>query len=362
MNNFLKNVFAALLLLTCPDCFCQLWVKPGDKNITYTGRVAVGEDSASFYWPGTSATINFVGTGINASLKSSKEEGFFYALVDNDTAKPFKFGSDGAKRTFSLAAGLLQGKHSLQLYKLSNSTSENIFYGFEIEGKAKTLKPAKRPKRRIEFYGNSITAGHGVDVPDSMNDSGLPQYFNNYYSYAAVTARHYNAQYSFVARSGIGLMVSWFPEIMPEVYDRLNPMDSGSKWDFSKYQPDVVVINLFQNDYWLTNIPAHEQFKARFGNTRPTEDFIIASYQNFVLRIREKYPKASIICALGNMNATETGSTWPGYIGRAVAGLKDDKIYTLFFPYKNTPGHPKRTEQQAMANDLIRFIDEKIKW
>ena len=44
-------------------------------------------------------------------------------------------------------------------------------------------------------------------------------------------------------------MVSWFPLIMPEMYDRLTPTEASSKWDFSSYQPDVVVVNLFQNDF-----------------------------------------------------------------------------------------------------------------
>ena len=43
-------------------------------------------------------------------------------------------------------------------------------------------------------------------------------------------------------------MVGWFPEIMPEIYDRLNPMEPNSKWDFIKYSLDIVVINFFQND------------------------------------------------------------------------------------------------------------------
>ena len=78
--------------------------------------------------------------------------------------------------------------------------------------------------------------------------------------------------------------------------------------------------------------------------------------------IRAKYPKADIICALGNMNATETGSKWPGYIEKAIAGLNDGKIYSVFFPYKNTGGHPNKMEQQAMADQLIQFIDKKVKW
>lgn len=78
--------------------------------------------------------------------------------------------------------------------------------------------------------------------------------------------------------------------------------------------------------------------------------------------IRSKYPKAQIICALGNMDATQKGSPWPGYIVKAVQQLNDSKIYTHFFPYKNTPGHPKVPEQKQMADNLIAYIDKNIKW
>lgn len=351
-------VFLALSL----NGFSQLHIKPSDKSITYMGRVKVAQDSTCFYWPGTSATINFEGSSIAATLKSNNEVGYFYAIIDNDIERPFKFESGTSKKTISLASDLSKGKHSLQLYKLSNNTSENIFYGFEIDGKAKINTPKKPLKRKIEFYGNSITAGHGVDIEKGGNDSGRPETFNNYYTYAALTARHFKAQYSYIARSGIGIMVSWFPEIMPQIYDRLNPLDSNSKWDFATYAPDVVVINLFQNDSWIVNIPNHKQFIARFGTTKPTDEFIISAYQNFVSSIRNKYPKASIICALGNMDATKTDSKWPNYIKQAVEKMNDTKIHTVFFPYKNTGNHPTKQEQQMMADHLIKFIDKNIKW
>jgi hypothetical protein len=62
------------------------------------------------------------------------------------------------------------------------------------------------------------------------------------------------------------------------------------------------------------------------------------------------------------MDATKTGSPWLGYIDEAVASLHDRKIFTHFIPYKNTNGHPSAKEQQAMADDLIGFIDQRIKW
>ncbi len=362
MKTFAHLFISIFLFTTSTGCFAQLLVKANNKSISYLGRIAVSSDSASFFWPGSTLKLNFEGTSVQVTMKSKLESGYFYAIIDHNLATAVKFQSNLEKKTISVAKGLSPGAHSLELYKLTNNTSENVLYSIEIDGKAKVLSPDPLPKRKIEFYGNSITAGHGVDRPAGMNDSGAAEHFNNYYTYAALTARHFNAQYSIIARSGIGIVISWFPEIMPEIYDRLNPFDPASKWDFNKYQPDIVVINLFQNDSWLTNRPDHPQFKARFGTTKPSEEFIISAYRNFVSKIREKYPKAQIICALGNMDATGKDSKWPGYIQKAVEQIKDKSIQTVFFPYKNTPGHPTKSEQQAMADQLINFIDKNIKW
>ena len=81
-------------------------------------------------------------------------------------------------------------------------------------------------------------------------DLDLPEgtYTNNYLSYAALTARYFDAGYQCICKSGIGVTISWFPLTMSEMYDRLVPTNPDSKWDFSLYTPDIVVVNLFQND------------------------------------------------------------------------------------------------------------------
>lgn len=358
----LKKLLLLVVLAFISYSHAQEFVKPDNTRINYTGRVDVTADSTMFYWPGTTAGITFKGSGVSVKMKSFKEKAFFYAIIDKDDKKPFKFETDNTLRTINIAKDLGPGIHTLEIYKLSNSTSVNVFYGFELYGQTQLLKNPDKRTRKIEFYGNSITAGHGVDVPEGGSDSGLPEDFNNYYTYAAITARHYNAKPSIIARSGIGIMVSWFAEIMPETYDRTAPLDSSSKWDFNKYTPDIVVINLFQNDSWIVNRPEFEQFKRRFGSEKPSEAFVIQSYANFVRSVRNKYPSASIICVLGNMDATRTGSEWPGYIQKAVDQLNDKKTYTLFFPYKERGNHPDRKEQEAMSKQLIEFIDRSIKW
>lgn len=194
-----------------------------------------------------------------------------------------------------------------------------------------------------------------ADRPDST-------FTNNYKSYAAITARHFDAEYSCIAKGGIGIMLSWFNFTMPQLYDRSAPNDESTLWNFKQYKPQVVVINLFQNDSWLVNKPERKEFKKRFGTRPPDERYIINAYKGFVSSIRSKYSRASIICALGSMDAIKEGAPWPRYVQTAVDELNDEKLFSLVFAYKNTPGHPKVHEHEVMAKQLIAFIEENIRW
>jgi hypothetical protein len=41
-------------------------------------------------------------------------------------------------------------------------------------------------------------------------------------AYDAITARNLNAELHVISQSGIGIMVSWFPFIMPQFYGQLS--------------------------------------------------------------------------------------------------------------------------------------------
>lgn len=331
-----------------------------DPKIQYEGRIAFSDSTASLNWSGSSISLNFKGSEISAILKDIDTANYYNVILDDKVIS--KIQLDNVKRNYILASGLSKGKHKIQLYKRTEwGKGQTFFYGFETNENSTILAKSKPKKKKMEFYGDSITCGFGNEVVNG-NDSGTGHFENHYLTYGAITARHFDAQISCIATSGIGIMVSWFPTIMPDIYDVTNPHDKKTKWNFNNYTPDIVVINLFQNDSWIVNQPKNGEFIKKFGSQKPNEDFIIKSYENFVKSIRKKYPKSSIVCALGNMDATKEGSKWPNYIKKAIENLNDKKIYTHFFEYKNTPGHPKVNEQKAMADSLIAFIEATIKW
>lgn len=359
-----KIFFLALLIITAGtsfNCTAQSVVlKSKDAHIRYTGRISMTDEAAEMYWTGSSANINFNGTGASAILQDERGDNYFTVVLDGKVINTLHL--ENTKKTYTLAEGLPAGPHNIELFKRTEwEMGKTTFFQFVLAKDAVVLPVTPAKKRKIEFFGNSITCGYAVE-DTTGKDRGTAPYENGYISYAAITARHYNADYVCTAKSGIGVLVSWFPLIMPEMYNRLDPTDPTSLWDFRRYTPDVVVINLFQNDSWIVNMPDNPQFKERFGTKKPEEEQIVKAYRDFVKTIRKRYPKAQILCILGSMDATKAGSPWPGYIEKAVAGLNDKAIYTHMIPYKNTNGHPSAKEQQAMADDLTGFMDKTVKW
>src|ERR1019366_5796937 len=73
---------------------------------------------------------------------------------------------------------------------------------------------------------------------------------NAYMSYGARTSRNLNAQWQLTALAGVGLIHSCcgMNVVMPQIFDKVFLRGDTIKWDFKKYQPDVVTICLGQND------------------------------------------------------------------------------------------------------------------
>jgi len=357
INIYLLVIF---VLMACKQT-TELIIPFSNSEIEYSGRIDFSkEEAANIYWSGSSVKINFEGTSIQALLKDESGDNYFNVIVDNDSV--FILRPTTKKQYHELASNLTEGKHTVEIFKRTEwNSGKTSFYGFKLDANSKMLPKSNSKKRKIEFYGDSITAGFAIE-DFSGNDSPDSTFTNNYLSYSSLTARYFDAKYHCICKSGIGITVSWDPLIMPEIYDRLIPTDETSIWDFSLFTPDIVVVNLLQNDSWLVNVPENVEFKKRFGENNPTNDYIIKAYERFITNIRKQYPKANIICTLGSMDAAKKGSEWINFIKTATTNLNDNKIYTHIMPYIESTTHPSIGDQQIMAKSLSQFIDKNIVW
>lgn len=331
-----------VLLVSCTAVYAVEIIDADNPNIQYTGRVYFGDVKAPvFYWPGCFLIANFQGTSIKIKYGDT---GNNYMAVIIDDGPYTVLDCVAGFNTYTAATGLADTNHKIQLFKRTE-TQQGIFSfrGFELDDGKTLLPPPPRPEKRIEFYGDSITAGMALD---STADDQTPPYINNYLTYGALTARYLNADYHCIAVSGIGIHTSWFAGNMPDdYYDRHT---GSATWDFSQWIPHIVVINLGQNDYakGVTQIQAEQ------------------SYVDFARTLRGHYPDAHIIFALGSMSAVADGSPWPQYVQNAVDVLNvtygDLKVYSCIFPYQGFYSHPHAPQHEDMAAQLTAFILDNI--
>jgi len=361
-NLLLKSLscIAILFALALP-AYAVTSISGGDKNLQYTGRIDFTVPNApQISWPGTSIAGNFTGQHFAITLDDQLGKNYFNVFIDNDLSHPTIIQAVQGEKTYVIADNLASGKHSFLVTKRTEGEEgATTVKSIELADGGKLLAPPARLKRKIEFFGDSITSGAGNESPDDGPDHLLKDK-NNFMTYDAITARNLNAELHVTSQSGIGIMISWFPFIMPQFYDQLSAVgNNDTQWDFTSWTPDVVVINLFQNDSWLTD-------REHRLNPNPTDEQRIQAYIDFVKTIRGKYPKAYIVCALGSMDATKEGSKWPGYITTAVARMKQEnpkeKMDTLFFEFTGYGAHPRVKQHQANAEKLTAFIKQKMHW
>lgn len=362
----LKNIFKHLLVissvaaLALPACALTS-IAAGDKRLQYTGRVDYSHaDTPQISWPGTSIAGNFTGQYLSITLDDQLGKNYFNVFIDNNFQNPVVIKAERGEKKYVIADKLAPGKHSFLLTKRTEGEEgATTIKHFELADGEKLLAPPARLQRKIEFFGDSITSGMGNESPDEGPDDLLKDK-NNFMAYDAITARNLDAELHVTSQSGIGIMISWFPFTMPQFYDQLNAVgNNDTQWDFSSWTPDVVVINLFQNDSWLTD-------REHRLNPNPTDEQRIQAYVNFVKTIRGKYPNAFIVCALGSMDATKAGSKWPGYVTTAVSRIKQEnpaeKMDTLFFEFTGYEAHPRVKHHQVNAAKLTAFIKKKMNW
>lgn len=344
--------FLALVLISLIAVDAKADIFPAnDTRIVTMGRVDwTLPDQPAFYWPSTGFQVKFTGTTLKAQI-TELGNNHLYVIVDEE--EPVKIeipGGSGTSTLLTLASGLDAGEHEVRVIKVTELHGWNC-NGFRLSeiqtDTGETLLQATAlPEKKIEFYGDSITAGLGIDHPSDPN-AQAPEYTNNYKTYAAVTARTLDADYRVAAVSGIGISKGFTEDFnMPDIWDDVNfdHRDSIKYEGFAGWQPDLVVVNLMQND-------SSTGAAASFGDA-----VVKSTYKSFIQSLRAVYPDADILCILGGMNAVN--SSYPSYIQSVVSDLNDEgdnHVYAYILPYINE-NHPTAAQNERMADLLVHQI------
>ena len=194
---------ACSFFITKPEAVPTGIIDADNPDIQYAGRFDFSNPKkAVFDWAGVQICAKFQGTSCSVRLDDHKNE---YAVIVDHHA-PRILTTDSLTRIYRIASGLSESlPHSIMIQKRTEPlVGKGIFSGFILDAGRQLLPPEKRPERRIEFIGNSITSGFG-DEGDTTGHF-TPQTENACMSYASMTARALNADYMLLSYSGRGVV------------------------------------------------------------------------------------------------------------------------------------------------------------
>lgn len=316
----------------------EILIKPNDANINYYGRFDFSNSATAvkFNWPGSIIEACFPGPSIGVELNDGGGS-YFNVEIDGallDSLAPTTTTHRTIKTDLSTTAN-----HTIRITLRSNGTQTCSFGGFYLQdGKKLADKPAK-PSRKIEFIGDSWTAGN-VMLQTSGADN--QKYYNAARSYARLTSQAFHAQDMLVARGGCGLVKSNGNDAnMPTRYPK-TLCDGTATWDFTSWIPDLVVIFLGINDF----------------NNSVTDANFKTAYTSFITTVRSHYANVPIILiGLAGNVLTDVQSVAQSF----------SKVYTFSSPVTLSNAralwmHPDVAQHRQIADGLIPVVKNATGW
>jgi lysophospholipase L1-like esterase len=373
-----KSLFIALLAIVCQAASAVKTmplkgtvVSPTDTHIRYAGRISFANpERPAWNYPGIQIVAAFEGTSLRMLAKP--RSGYFMAQIDQ--AEPFKVAFRGERDSLvTLATALPDGRHLVRLmYVIEGYEFFPEFWGFVLDQGRRLVEPPAFPSRKIEFIGNSITCGYGNEglCKEDHFDYATE---NHYYSYASIAARSLEAQHWVVARSGIGAYRNYGEpksgspgSCMPVQYEytgyawnpdlRKQPTFLSERWDFSRYQPDVVCINLGTNDLSTDNYDLQ---------------LLKQGYQKLQQQVRRHNPQAKILFLTGSMLGGKELQLARQLLDEVAAEARkagDQQVYRFDLSpiddeaFYGNDYHPNVYEDEKMAAELTAYLRKLMGW
>jgi lysophospholipase L1-like esterase len=356
-------------------------VSPSDPLIQYIGRVDFTRPTPEFSYPGTTVRLRFAGTAVAMVLDDRGQggsEGTNYYQVTIDGGRPWVLEAKGSMTRYVLAEDLASGIHTVEVVKRTESkVGWARLLGFELRGELQT--PLARRQRRMEVVGDAMACGYGVEVrifpPELGGDPATGFHSANQNHQAALGARlaeALRAEVVTVCQSGAGVLRNEdgsTSNTLPTLYGRAVLKPGDSPWDFRQYIPDVVVINAGTSDF-SPEAPFLER-PSPLDNTAFRQ-----AYRGLVRQVREAYPNARIVCAVGVMlndyypperNQSTRQRTLVQEVVQELNGRGDLAVYyqELSAPSQSYYGedwHPSAEAHQGMADELSPLIRTVTGW
>jgi len=318
-------------------------VAASDPHFRYEGRFDFRDPAAPVViWEASRIAIDFEGGRIAVRFGKATGQVYFDASVDGSRSI-LELREGIPVKTFALPVSG-SGLHHLTLFKRTEATAGVVpFEGIEVEPGATVLSPAPPATRmRIEVFGDSITVG-ACDEDGPRDDRST---HDAAFSWAALTAAAFSADYRNISVSGIGLATGYVDVLAGQVWDRIYPTASSPRADLNGWVPDVVLVLLGDND---DSYPRqhHLSFPGNF----------VERYVSYVRAIRAAYPRAPIVLLNGGMWAGTHSRELGDGLRAAVAELESGDPGIRHFTFSHwTTNHPRVADHRALAGELVAWL------
>jgi lysophospholipase L1-like esterase len=348
-------------------CSSAKYFTADNPSIQYSGRIDfMNPKEPVFIGSASFAEVKFAGDSCSVLLKKLNRRGeynFVSLELDGKNIGRLKLIADSMAAYPVVPSGKAKN-HILRIYKATEAQNGNVVFGGINCNKL--VKLSQIPKRKMEFIGNSITCGMGIEWKEIPCNTG--QWYdqhNGSLAYGPLSAKALNAQFILSSVSGIGIYRNWnsLHPVMPEVYENkyLNT-DTTKRWIFSIYTPDLVSICLGTNDF--------SDGDGR-GKRAPFDSATyVSEYIKFVNIIYSHYPKTQICLLTSPMVNGEKAALFERCLSAVKSHFRESErgkkeIAVYFFKSLIPHGcdsHPDKEDHQKMAEMLIPFYKEVMGW
>jgi hypothetical protein len=346
-----KNILltGALLLAVITSAYGVQTIPASDQRFSYEGRIDFNDPNApAIIWQASKVSIDFEGDTLKLLFEKPTWQNYFNAQIDNSTTiVDVNIGVPPKGESFS---GLGKGRHHLVLSKRSEAGAGSVqFKGIQIDDEAKVWKPTPVVyKLRMEFYGDSKTAG-ACNEDDGNDQWETRRTHNGLLSYAAMTAEAFNADHRNVTVSGMGVITGYVDVNACQMWNKYYPKASSSVADMKSWMPEVVFVNLGDND---------ESFSKK--QNQPFPVIFVDKYVGLIKEIRGAYPKAYIVLLRGGMwggmHSEPLNKAWTEIVNQLEAS--DKNISHFVFKYQ-AMNHPRVAEDRKLADELIDWLKQQ---
>lgn len=282
--------------------------KATSENVKLLGRTYFDTDKLYCALSGTGVEFTFTGTKCSITVAGDSNSANAGMADNHARVGVYVNGErviddmvDNKEEVYEVFKSDTPQEVTVSLVKLSESPMSTIAIT-DIKVTGSPIKPTENKEKLIEFIGDSITCGYGIDDPDKAHHFSTKTE-DATKAFAYKTAQALGADYSLVSFSGYGIISGCSngedkvsEQALPQYYTKLGYSwaangsfkPSDVEWDFSR-QPDVIVINLGTNDDSYTKSIEERQNEFR------------DAYTEFLKTVRSKNPNAKIVCAFGIM-------------------------------------------------------------